>query len=831
MATELPQLPHLQMVNRGIAQDYKSRPGRGPTVNTPPRNRATHGTALRNQLQAFVPIAQNRQLQREAMQLDQLVPDGITIEFQSAHGFDLAFKSLNLPSAGIELLNVKEVNGVTYATCYVPEGKLEVLITKVRQYIEQTTLYGKPRNQALVAGIESIGLATIDAFWTDEVPPPKDNAVRWWEVWLRRREDLAAEATLQRFNSAAEVLGFAVAETWLEFPDRVVTMLEASRTQLAQAVELLNLFAEIRRADLAPLLPHEPNLHQQDAFVNDLAARLQPPDNDAVTVTLLDTGVNRGHPLLAPALAPTDVLTANAAWGVHDHDGHGTQMAGIALYGDLRDWQGSTGPVQLGHRLESVKLIGPIGGPVTPPALYGALTEQAVHLSENHAPERKRIFCKTVTSPMHQDGVPSSYSAAVDQLACGDDEHDPRLIVVSAGNVPDALWPQWANSNVKHGVEQPGQAWNALTVGAWTNMATLPGGNDWAGWSPIAPAGELSPFSSTSCAWLRWPVKPEVVFEGGNAAMDVAGQTALPLTMQLITTHRAPHASPLTHTCMTSPATAQGSRLSARIATAYPDYWPESLKAMVVHHARWTPQQRARFFTEDTALGRAQLLRACGWGVPNERAAVNSVRNRVCIVAQESVQPYKLQGSKGAMNEMRIFALPWPKGMLTAMANTAVRLRVTLCYFIEPSPSKRGWLNRYRYGSHFLRFDLRRNNESIEAFNKRVNAAMLEKDEEIDAPTDDGWFLRSKLRTYGSIHSDEWTGMAVNLMSRDLIAVYPVVGWWRECPERGCCEKPARFSLILSLEADDNTVDLYTAIQTELATPIAVELINELGTD
>ena len=31
----------------------------------------------------------------------------------------------------------------------------------------------------------------------------------------------------------------------------------------------------------------------------------------------------------------------------------------------------------------------------------------------------------------------------------------------------------------------------------------------------------------------------------------------------------------------------------------------------------------------------------------------------------------------------------------------------------------------------------------------------------------------------GSVHSDAWTGTAAQLASSNLIAIYPVGGWWR----------------------------------------------------
>lgn len=299
--------------------------------------------------------------------------------------------------------------------------------------------------------------------------------------------------------------------------------------------------------------------------------------------------------------------------------------------------------------------------------------------------------------------------------------------------------------------------------------------------------------------------------------------------MQLLTTRRNFNVSPIAHTNMTSPACVQAAAMCADVMSEYPEFRAETVKALVVHSARWTQRMFTRFLTDQTMAARAQLLRACGWGVPKREAALNSLRNRVCIVTEDSLQPFRQEGRDGKMNEMKIYVLPWPQEFLEALADTPVRLRITLCYFIEPSPSKRGWINRYRYSSHALRFDLRRNNESPAEFNKRVNAAMLEPDEHADNPADDGWFLGSRLRTHGSTHCDEWTGPAINLLSRDLLAVYPVIGWWRTCTERGQCEQPANFSVVVSLEVQDAEVDLYSAVETQLETPLAADLINTLG--
>jgi hypothetical protein len=181
---------------------------------------------------------------------------------------------------------------------------------------------------------------------------------------------------------------------------------------------------------------------------------LTQPGEDAPAVCLLDTGVTQAHPLIAPGLAIEDATTIVTAWGSHDNGGgpnqagHGTTMAGLALYGDLAPVLQSADPVVLRHRLESVKILPPTGA--NDPDLYGAITAQATSLPEIQAPLRRRVFSMAVTAPSADErGQPTSWSAAVDALAAGRSvdaateglvyldqaEHDAhRLFVLAAGN-------------------------------------------------------------------------------------------------------------------------------------------------------------------------------------------------------------------------------------------------------------------------------------------------------------------------------------------------------------------------------------------------------------
>jgi hypothetical protein len=141
-----------------------------------------------------------------------------------------------------------------------------------------------------------------------------------------------------------------------------------------------------------------------------------------------------------------------------------------------------------------------------------------------------------------RSGQPTSWSAAVDALAAGrafdvssrglvylDTGGDPvrRLFVVSAGNVDAmALQVTHLDRSDTDAVHDPAQAWNALTVGAFTAKAHVQDPK-WSAWTPVALADDLSPWSTTSVVFANaWPIKPDVVFEDGNVIKNAKDEVS-----------------------------------------------------------------------------------------------------------------------------------------------------------------------------------------------------------------------------------------------------------------------------------------------------------------
>lgn len=830
---------HLVLEATSEAKPYtahKPKGSRKPAL--PDLDRAQHGGALRTQLKELRPLAAAAKERQEEIGLEAGL--GIQIQFLSRPDADLAFEKLasEAKHKGIELLSVQEVDGkAVVANVFVPDGQLQHFETLVVDYLnEKRTESGIARdNKKLLNTIGSIRASALAGLWTDapELLPADHNEPFWWEVWLRRAKGDAGHY-LHDFRRIAAMAECQVRDAVVEFPERSVVVMYGSQRQLAQSVMLLNCVAELRRAKDTAAFFVGLTIAEQRQWAADLAARLQmPPDtNDVPRVCLLDSGVNRAHPLLEPLMDHADLHTVNAAWGAHDQANHGTGLAGLAAYGDLYEHLASNEPVQIGHRLESVKLTPNQGANAGDDKHHARLFIDAVTLPEAHFGERKRVFTSAVTATDYRDfGRPSAWSSTVDALASDalGEGAFPRLFVLSAGNIDDRNhWMQYPATLSVNQIHDPGQSWNALTVGAFSNKVNLNEPNA-AAFTPIAPQGALSPFTTTSSQWSNraWPLKPDVVFEGGNAASDGVAADNFG-SLELLTTNNQPLTRLFWTTNATSAASALCARMAAQIMAAYPQLRPETVRALIVSSAEWTEAMLQMFPAQGAQRTKQEnlaLIKHCGWGAPDLDRALWSAGNSLSLVLEDQLSPYVKDGSTIKTREMNFHALPWPLEELEALQDTQVEMRVTLSYFIEPNPSARGSTSKYHYPSHRLRFAVRRPLESVENFQARINAATLREEEgRVAAPADPEWLLGEGLRHRGSLHHDIWRGSAADLASRGFIGVYPANGWWRTRQAQERYGLPARYSLIVSISTPRVDIDLYTAIEQLIAVQIAAPI-------
>lgn len=824
-------LPHLSVSEYVENIDYTPNGG-GPKKTRPTRIREDHSSFLRGRLDAAWKSAGEEEVVFHSSK------SGIYLEFKGEAGYELVTRSLENLSGNEEkqtrLLNIRkekqifdgEEKEIVYATVFVPKGKKDELFKKIEQYATTNTKKGNPRNAELLERIANIKKADrIISFWQDSRELIPDETPGWCEIWLRSDQ----KKVIQEFEKLLNERKLPHKPGYLTFPERSVKVVYVNREQLAMFSVFSDRIAEFRRAKETAAFWSEENNIDQAQWVKNILDRLQVDSDANVSICVLDTGVNNGHPLIKPVLDDSDCQAVNDAWGGHDHHKHGTLMAGVAVYGNLQEALLSKAKIEIKHVLESVKILPEKGA--NAPDLWGAITCQGISKAEIQAPNRKRVSCLAVSANDTRDkGRPSSWSGEIDQLCSGAQDGLKRLIIVCAGNtdVPAPNQGAYPEDQLANSVHDPGQAWNALTIGAYTQLTDLTDPK-LKGYLPVAEKGGLSPFSSTSLEWdNKWPIKPEVLFEGGNTAKQGGFVTECD-DLSVLSTFYKPQTAQFYPFNMTSAATAQAAWFAAQIQTQYPDYWPETIRALMVHSAEWTPQMLQRFLDDETKASYKKLLRICGYGVPNLEKALYSANNNLTLISQQEIQPFKKEKGSYKTNDMHLYELPWPKeALLVLPPETEIQMRVTLSYFIEPGPGEIGWENRYRYASHGLRFFLNSPGEDKDSFVRRVNVAA--RDEENGHPGTPSsasyWRLGDTIKK-GSVHSDIWQGSAQDLATSNLIAVAPVIGWWRERSHLNKWGETARYSLIVSITTPEQNIDIYTPVAIKLGVQVPVEITTQ----
>ncbi|MCI5165668.1 MAG: peptidase S8 [Candidatus Electrothrix sp. GM3_4] len=841
------KLPHL-IVTSFERNDFTGTSGGGGKTNRPKRDRQKHSIFLKQQLEQAWDAAKHDEVVYHAQR------NGVYLEFRGEPGYQLVSKSLeNLrgkdPAKWTRLLNIRkeiiqtedlaQFEEVVFATVFVPNGKKEALLTKIEQYAQYATeesASGKPKHANLLESISNIRKALeVESFWQDAKNLIPADELAWCEVWLSSDQ----KEVIQRFEILLEQQQIKFKSGVVRFPERAVKIIYADHKQLQTITRLSDDIAEYRRAkETASFWLDKDNQDnkEQAEWIETILERLEVDQDSNVAVCILDTGVNNGHPLIAPCLRSEDCQSVDPEWGTHDHNKHGTLMAGVAAFGNLQEILIHDELIGLKHCLESVKIL-PLTG-VTEPELWGDVTAQAIYKADIQAPDKQRIVCMAVTSDDTRDqGKPSSWSAELDQMCSGAADDKQRLIIVSAGNCNENKTLEecccYPEMQLKEAVHDPAQSWNALTVGACTQLdqirdATL------SGYEAIAPRNSLSPFSTTSRTWDdKWPIKPEIVMEGGNLAKNGAGFVTECDDLSLLSTFYKPQQAHFYPFNMTSAATAQAAWFAAQLQAEYSDFWPETIRGLMVHSAEWTDALKAQFLKNENKTSYKQLIRVCGYGVPNLEKALFSARNSLTLIAQSELQPFakkeKEKGSGYRTKDMHLYELPWPKEVLQSLPDTTeVQMKITLSYFVEPGPGEIGWQDRYRYPSHGLRFELNSPMESQDQLLRRINKAAQNEEKGHPGTTSakDYWVLGAQARNKGSIHSDIWQGYASDLATSNLIAVYPTIGWWRERAYLGKWNKKTRYALIVSIKTpeQETKIDIYTPVAEQIKIDVPVEI-------
>lgn len=651
------QLDHLQLIRARVPIARRKTGGGG----APPGRGGGHGGALKTETQAAV-------AEQQAAKPAAFVDPSLLLRVQvDGHIAESEWERLGL--------SVVSSDADRTVLLFSSTGDLTDFMDRLGSFDAPPANPGQkyPNYAGLVGRIDGIGgLAPRDRLGPkikaegfteaedlqDDVPYVLD--IELWEFGSRLERE-AKVAEVEQFLIAQ---GGAVYDTYIG-PSITVMRVEATGRGLRPLLGV----PEIANIDLPP----EPDLIAQPMVALD-AGGVPPvlePAEGAPVIGILDSGVN-DHPLLNRLVVGRHlgegILDAADVWG------HGTSVAGTALFGDLRDVI-QTGALEPVGRLAVAKVVDN-NGRFPERRTVPRVMDTAIRTL--HADQGCRLFVLSLgdTNANLPEGRVGPWAATLDALARELDV----LIVVSAGNRerPRPFMAATSEELVtvyptyllepENRLAEPAGAVNVMTVGAVAGGTGLDARHALdANVRPITQEwGEPSPFTRVGpgAGGVR---KPDVVDLGGTAVFDVpsislAGAPRLPAAGVITLNHRYTEQF-FTAAGGTSFAAPLLIHKAAHLLRRMPNASANLLRALLVGAAR-TP---GAFEQRLGAMTVAERARIGGNGVVDPIRAAYSDDHRVVLYAEDALE----------MDEFAVYRVPIPPEFRTGGDR---RIRVSLAY-------------------------------------------------------------------------------------------------------------------------------------------------------
>lgn len=492
------------------------------------------------------------------------------------------------------------------------------------------------------------------------------------------------------------------------FPGRTICLVKLS-------VDGRTLSSLLEEAIVAEVdLPPEPSLISltaERAIAQELPTATS-PDEDGPRLCLIDSGIQSSHPLLAPHVGHEEAITAGGS--ATDVDGHGTRVAGVAIYGDVEEclhrrtfdspiWIFSARVLNDQGQFDDREL----------------LVKQIIRAVEvfTAPPYSCNIFNLSIgtaqPSPSYLTNRQTQWAEILDRLSA----MQKILFVVSTGNnyetfvlgdraaedqlrrYPESLF------GVESRINEPATAAIAVTVGSLAKSAMVDPRHAAEGniVRPLAERDEPSPFTRTGFGH-EGAIKPELVDYGGNLVFGrfASGRGVdTDDAASILTTSHEWLTRPFAFEVGTSLATPRVSRLAALLWDELQDQLdepvtPNLVRAVLANSASVPNPAIVRL--GGTSPTDERVIRACGYGQPDEQLALVSGDRVVTLIAQGPLE----------LDRFVVYGVPIPAEFIECAGPK--QIQVALAY--DPPVRRR----RVPYAGTSMQFDMLRGIELEDVF-------------------------------------------------------------------------------------------------------------------
>ena len=616
------------------------------------------------------------------------------------------------------------------------------------------------------------------------------------ELWPLERFDQRKQM-LEAFVGWSKEQGIVV----LDSLDRETLVLLRVRAPRPGAEAILE-HRDVRTVDLPPRIHLDFGLAKVP--LQEIAPVLPPPE-DAPRVAILDSGIAGGHPLIGPAVG--DAQSFLNGKGPHDEHGHGTMVAGLALYGDIA-------------RGIEAKRFAPefwlLSGRVTDENNRCddmLIEKQVVAAVESFVADYGcRIFNLSLgdEDKPYAGGHVGPWASLLDELA----RVHQVLFIVSAGNFrgTEKLPRNWLKQYPDYLLDRaarlidPAPALNALTVGSLARHEKPRMSHRFPkdpAYQPIARADEPSPFSRSGFS-VGKAIKPELVDYGGNWHVDsrVSSAPAEGADLGEISTSLrflpGNGGNLFQAGCGTSFSAPRVAWLAGMLLKKYPNASANLLRALLVAHAHVPEATVNRLATGDTTKDEERVLQLAGFGRPDVEAALASTERRVTLVAEAELEE----------NHCHFFEIPVPDDFVKTPHRRPRRITVSLAH----APLVRRTRLDYK-GSEFS-FRLERQQTADRVFAVYKRAPPKTKQEKLKAELGD-FRPTARVRNNGTVQAATWQiGQTSSKWTEEklfVVVTRTVPEWALEKIEK----EPYALTVVLE-DRSEEQVRLYTQIRERL---------------
>lgn len=390
---------------------------------------------------------------------------------------------------------------------------------------------------------------------------------------------------------------------------------------------------DIRTVDLPPQYGLELSLLFTD--LQDLPEIIPPPEGSP-GIVVLDSGLTTGHPLLAPAVGDSQSFLPGK--DAIDENGHGTLVAGLALYGDI-ETSLRNGGLAPRFRLFSGRILDENNENITG-FLENQITEAVHYFYSNYGCRIFNLSFGDRNKPYlgkHLKGLSYILDTLSRELGV--------LFIVSAGNVlgsqldgmawrdryPDYLTkPDWT-------IVEPAPALNVLTVGSLARYDKSFNSQRYTGDPaevPVARRDQPSPFSRHGHS-VGGAIKPELVAYGGNWAVNARGGANVLVPNsglgELSLNSGFAGGRLFADESGTSMSAPHVAHLAASLLLEHPYADNNLIRALLVAHAA-VPQA-----TYELLADIQSVRKVCGYGQVDDYALTRSLEKAVTLAADDLI--------------------------------------------------------------------------------------------------------------------------------------------------------------------------------------------------